>query len=73
MAIDYNRMKRSAPGLRAALTRAVKTKDPVKVQAACTKAVREWDAIGAWPDGWATWQRALDDVLGWGAVQLDSL
>lgn len=66
MAIDYDRMQRSGPKLKAALTRSIKTKDPEKVKAACKQAVTEWNKIGAWPDGWATWQRALDDVLGWG-------
>jgi len=29
------------------------------------KAVAEWNEIGAWPDDWSRWQRALDDSLGW--------
>lgn len=35
-----------------------------KVAQVCKAAVTEWNAIGAWPDQWATWQIALDDVLG---------
>lgn len=27
--------------------------------------VAVWNEIGAWPDGWHTWQVALDDTLGW--------
>ena len=30
--------------------------------ALCEKAVQEWDVIGAWPDEWSRWQRALDDA-----------
>ena len=22
----------------------------------------EWDRIGAWPDDWSNWQRAIDDA-----------
>lgn len=29
----------------------------------CAETVREWDEIGAWPDDWALFQRALDDVF----------
>lgn len=35
-----------------------------KIAAVCKAAVAEWDAIGAWPDQWATWQVALNDALG---------
>jgi hypothetical protein len=65
MSIDYDRMKRVYPKQKAALTRAVKTKDPAKVRAVCEAAVREWNEIGAWPDNWSRWQRALDDVTEW--------
>lgn len=61
--IDYARMNRIGPSQKAALTRAVKTRDPEKVAAACVKAMNEWDEIGAWPDHWSRWQGALDDVL----------
>lgn len=63
--IDYERMNREAPALKAALTRAVKTGDPEKVAAACKKAMKVWDEVGAWPDNWANWQSALDDSLPW--------
>lgn len=61
--IDYERMKRVRPKQKAALTRAVKTGDPEKIAAVCKAAVAEWNEIGAWPDDWSTWQRALDDAL----------
>ena len=63
--IDYDRMRRTFPKQKAALNRAVKTRDPEKVAAACKAAVTEWDEVGAWPDDWSRWQRALDDVLPW--------
>jgi hypothetical protein len=59
--IDYARMKKSHPKLKAALTRAQK-KGFVAVKEACIKAVTEWNAIGAWPDNWSLWQRTLDDA-----------
>jgi hypothetical protein len=61
--IDYARMNREWPKQKAALTRAVKTGDPVKVADVCIATVKVWDEIGAWPDDWARFQRALDDVL----------
>jgi hypothetical protein len=63
--IDYDRMRRTWPKYKAALTRAKKTGDPEKVAAACVAAMNEWDEIGAWPDDWSLFQRALDDVLPW--------
>lgn len=36
-----------------------------RILAACRKAVREWDEVGAWPDGWHSWQIALDDTRHW--------
>lgn len=63
--IDYDRMNRIGRSQKAALTRAVNSKDPDRVILACKKAVEEWDEIGAWPDHWSNWQRALDDVLPW--------
>jgi hypothetical protein len=65
MPIDYARMKKLYPQQKAALTRALKTGDHAKVRAVCAKAVREWNEVGAWPDGWSRWQRALDDSAGW--------
>lgn len=66
MAIDYERMKRTFPKQKAALTRAMRKANAqeryVAVKTACKAAVAEWDAIGAWPDAWSTWQRALDDA-----------
>ena len=73
MAIDYERAKKSGPKLKAMLTRALNVqKDATKpgeystlrrmaVLKACKAAVAEWEQWGAWPDGWARWQRALDD------------
>ena len=63
--IDYDRIKREMPKLKAALTRAVKTGDPEKVAAECVRAMTVWDEVGAWPDHWNEWQIALDSVLPW--------
>lgn len=59
--IDYARMQKSGPKLKAALTRAKKQGYPA-VLAACKAAVIEWNLIGAWPDNWSLWQRTLDDA-----------
>jgi hypothetical protein len=59
--IDYARMQKSGPKLKAALTRAQK-KGYTAVRMACIEAVKEWEAIGAWPDNWSHWQRALEDA-----------
>jgi hypothetical protein len=61
MAIDYDRMKRVYPQQKAALTRAIKKGYPA-VLAACKAAVEEWNQIGAWPDAWSMWNRALNDA-----------
>ena len=62
---------------KAALTRAINSKDPNKVVMACRAAVQAWSKApfdGAWPDDWSRWQRALDDALGLGKrVSLESL
>jgi hypothetical protein len=63
--IDYARMNRVRRGQKSALTRAVKSGDPERIAKVCKDAVAEWDEIGAWPDDWARWQRALDDALGY--------
>lgn len=66
MPIDYETMNRNFPKQKAALTRAVNSGDPEKVIATTRKTIAEWEAAGgAWPDDWARWQRALDDVLPW--------
>ena len=63
--IDYELMNKLHPKQKAALTRAVKTKDPETIAQACKKAIEEWRQVGAWPDDWSRWQNALDDSLGW--------
>lgn len=72
--IDYARMRRAWPKQKAALTRARKTGDPERVAAVCRAAVAEWNEIGAWPDDWSLFQRALDDVLPWHSnIKLEDL
>lgn len=63
--IDYERMQREHPKQKAALTRAVKTGDPEKVAQVVRDTVAVWNEIGAWPDDWSHWQRALNDMLPW--------
>ena len=59
--IDYEKAAKLRPAQKAALTRAMKSSDPMAVLEACRKAVHEWNECGAWPDDWSRWQRALDD------------
>jgi hypothetical protein len=61
--IDYERMSREFPKQKAALTRALKSGQRDRVVLTCAATVKAWDEIGAWPDDWARWQRALDDVF----------
>ena len=63
--IDYDRMQRVFPRQKAALTRATKSGDVARLARVIREAIREWDEIGAWPDDWALWQRALDDAVGY--------
>ncbi len=71
MTIDYDRSKREHPKLKAALTRAVDSGDPKKVEAACRKAVAAWSAWGAWPDDWHRWNVALGDAAWSSDARLD--
>lgn len=61
--IDYDRMNKIGRTQKAALTRAINSGDRNKMIETCAKAVAEWDEIGAWPDDWGRWQRALDDCF----------
>lgn len=61
--IDYARMNREFPKQKARLTRAINSGSRDRVLAEAQRVVREWDDIGAWPDDWARWQGALDDVF----------
>lgn len=63
--IDYRRMQEQWPRQKRALGRAVRTGDATKVAAVCIEAVKVWDEIGAWPDDWAQFERALNDLLHW--------
>jgi hypothetical protein len=73
--VDYQALNRMVRRQRAALTRAIKSRDPDKVVLACRDAVHEWRQPGSmWPDDWPSWQCALDDVLPWhAAVRLEDL
>lgn len=72
--INYAQAQKRWPKQKSALTRAINSGDPAKVKAACRAVVKEWDEDGAWPDDWARWQRALDDILPWNqAVSLEDV
>lgn len=59
--IDYARMQAVFPKQKTALTRA-KKKGYAAVSDVCRKAVQEWNQIGAWPDNWSLFERALADA-----------
>lgn len=63
--IDYERMQQVWPKQKRALAAAVRTGDANRIAAVCVDAVQVWDEIGAWPDDWSHFQRALDDALPW--------
>lgn len=63
--IDYDRMHQVWPKQKRALAAAVRTGDANRIAAVCVDVVHVWDEIGAWPDDWALFQRALDDALPW--------
>ncbi len=80
MSIDYARMQRVHPKQKAALTRAMNAfrksggVDNSAVVKVCREAVKEWDAIGCWPDDWTRWQVALNDTEPWhSATRLEDL
>jgi hypothetical protein len=63
---------RSFSQQKAALTRAVKTGDLEKVKAETIRTVGEWESPeGYWPDDWTRWNRALSDVGGLEAPQIE--
>lgn len=48
---------------KAALTRALRSKDPRgKVLREVSRVKREWAEWGYWPDDWSRWERAMRDV-----------
>lgn len=64
--LDYPAMNARFRRQKAELTRAINSGDPERVQRTVVKHVREWNQPpfnGVWPDFWARWQNALDDVL----------
>lgn len=77
MSIDYKRMHETWPKQQAALAKALsedKDERVAAVRKVALEASLEWDEIGAWPDDWAMFNRALDDVQHWSdPTDLDSL
>lgn len=60
--IDYTKAQREYPIQKRALTRAINSGRPLEVVRATRKAVAQWNASGAWPDGWHRWDQALQDA-----------
>jgi hypothetical protein len=60
--IDYDLMSREHPKMKAKLTRAKNSGDPMKILDAVEAAFDIFDRCGAWPDDWATWNIALSDM-----------
>lgn len=56
---------------KSALTRAINSGDPFKVENTVRAAVAAWNEDGPWPDDWSRWQRALSDSRPWSAPHLD--
>lgn len=72
--INYQLANETFPRQTRELNRAMNTKDPDKVREVCRRHVDEWNIIGAWPDNWTRWERALNDLLPWHAAErLDDL
>ena len=63
--IDYDRMQQVWPKQKRALATAARTGDVNRIAGVCVDTVQVWDEIGAWPDDWSLFQRALDDALPW--------
>jgi len=61
--IDYALMQEEYPKLKAALTRAERSGDPLRVRAAVARFVQKSDAIGCMPDDWPRWRNALEDAF----------
>ena len=60
--IDYELLAREHPKLKAALTRAERSGDPLAVARAVERALKVWNEVGCWPDDWNRWRIALEDA-----------
>jgi hypothetical protein len=60
--IDYDLMNREHPKLKAKLTRARNSGDPLKVAEAVKAATDVWKQVGCWPDDWPLWRNAIEDA-----------
>lgn len=61
--IDYERMNREYPKVKAGLTRARNGGNPLRVRAAVARFIALSDACGAMPDDWALFRNALEDAF----------
>lgn len=64
--IDYKAAAAEHKKQKAALTRAINSKDPGRILIACRDAVHAWQQPArSWPDDWSRWQCALNDSRPW--------
>lgn len=60
--IDYDRMQREYPKVKAALTRAQNRRDSTKTLEAVERFLVLSDEVGCMPDDWPRWRNALEDA-----------
>jgi hypothetical protein len=65
--IDYDRMNREYPKVKAALTRAVNSGYETKVLEAVERFLALSDEVGCMPDDWPRWRNALEDA--WRSIE----
>ena len=58
---DYTLTRSELTKLKAALTRAKRSGDPIKIQKTVQQAFLRFETVG-YPDCWQDWQRAEDDA-----------
>jgi len=59
--MNFALVQKKYPALKAALTRAYNSNDPVKLKKAAETALAFFEENG-WPDNWALFERAKDDA-----------
>ena len=71
---DFGALREGWPKQCAKLDEALASGDPVRVAEVALEAGTAWNRWGVWPDDWARFQRALDDVFPWNQrIDLDQL
>lgn len=62
MTLTYAQEKRQWTNQKTALTKAIRSGDPLKVIETTRKTVAQWEEKGFWPDSWHNWNIALSDA-----------